>query len=62
MEKLSRRKFVASAVGVIAAASVPVRGWGKDSPFRVSVINDEISPDFDHACYVVSHDFGLNWI
>lgn len=32
------------------------------SPFRVSVINDEISPDFDHACYVVSHDFGLSWI
>jgi sugar phosphate isomerase/epimerase len=32
------------------------------SPFRVAVINDEISPDFDHACYVISHDFGLSWI
>lgn len=32
------------------------------SPFRISVINDEISPDFDHACYVASHDFGMNWI
>jgi sugar phosphate isomerase/epimerase len=32
------------------------------SPFRISVINDEISPDFDHACYVVSHDFSLSWI
>ena len=31
-------------------------------PFRLSVINDEISPDFDHACYVASHDFGLRWI
>jgi sugar phosphate isomerase/epimerase len=32
------------------------------SPFRVAVINDEISPDFDHACYVASHDFGMSWI
>ena len=31
-------------------------------PFRVSVINDEISPDFDHACYVAAHDFGMQWI
>jgi len=30
--------------------------------FRISVINDEISQDFDHACYVVAHDFGLSWI
>jgi sugar phosphate isomerase/epimerase len=32
------------------------------SPFRISVINDEISQDFDHDCYVVAHDFGLSWI
>jgi sugar phosphate isomerase/epimerase len=32
------------------------------SPFRVAVINDEISQDFDHACYVAAHDFGMNWI
>jgi sugar phosphate isomerase/epimerase len=31
-------------------------------PFRLSVINDEISADFDHACYVAAHDFGLQWI
>ena len=31
-------------------------------PFRLAVINDEISQDFDHACYVAAHDFGLNWI
>jgi len=62
MEKLSRRRFVASAVGVVASVSTPMRALAKASPFRVSVINDEISSDFDHACYVVSHDFGLNWI
>jgi sugar phosphate isomerase/epimerase len=32
------------------------------SPFRISVINDEISQDFDHACYVAAHDFGMSWI
>jgi sugar phosphate isomerase/epimerase len=26
------------------------------------VINDEISPDFEHACHVASVDFGLSWI
>jgi hypothetical protein len=31
-------------------------------PFRVAVINDEISPDFDHACYVAAHDFGMSWM
>jgi L-ribulose-5-phosphate 3-epimerase len=31
-------------------------------PFRLSVINDEISQDFDHSCYVVAKDFGLQWI
>jgi L-ribulose-5-phosphate 3-epimerase len=33
-----------------------------DSPFRVSVINDEISQDFGHACEVASRDFGMHWI
>jgi sugar phosphate isomerase/epimerase len=32
------------------------------SPFRVSVINDEISQDFAHACEVASRDFGMHWI
>jgi sugar phosphate isomerase/epimerase len=31
-------------------------------PFRLSVINDEITADFDRACYVAAHDFGLEWI
>ncbi len=32
------------------------------SPFKIAVINDEISPDFDHACHVVAQEFGLSWI
>jgi sugar phosphate isomerase/epimerase len=31
-------------------------------PFRVAVINDEISADFENACHVVAVDFGLKWI
>jgi L-ribulose-5-phosphate 3-epimerase len=32
------------------------------SPFRVAVINDEISQDFGHACEVASKEFGMEWI
>jgi L-ribulose-5-phosphate 3-epimerase len=32
------------------------------SPFRVSVINDEIVQDFGRACEIVSHEFGMEWI
>ncbi|MGH9589554.1 MAG: sugar phosphate isomerase/epimerase family protein, partial [Terracidiphilus sp.] len=59
----SRREFVAGmgAVSALAAAPRLARALA-DCPFRLSVINDEISQDFDRACYVASHDFGLNWI
>jgi L-ribulose-5-phosphate 3-epimerase len=32
------------------------------SPFRVAVITDEISQDFDHACFVAAREFGMQWI
>jgi L-ribulose-5-phosphate 3-epimerase len=32
------------------------------SPFRVAVINDEISQDFGHACEVAAREFGMDWI
>jgi L-ribulose-5-phosphate 3-epimerase len=32
------------------------------SPFRIAVINDEISQDFSHACEVASREFGMDWI
>ncbi len=62
MEKVSRRQFVAGAAGVAASVALTMRVLAQSSPFRISVINDEISPDFDHACSVVAHDFGLSWI
>lgn len=33
-----------------------------NSPFRVAVINDEISQDFGHAVDVASREFGMQWI
>jgi hypothetical protein len=33
-----------------------------NSPFRISVINDEIGQDFGHVVEIVSRDFGLEWI
>ncbi|MGI8772570.1 MAG: sugar phosphate isomerase/epimerase family protein [Acidobacteriaceae bacterium] len=31
-------------------------------PFRLAVINDEITQDFDKACEIAAKDFGLSWI
>ena len=31
-------------------------------PFRLAVINDEITQDFGRACEIASKDFGLSWI
>lgn len=48
-----------------AAASSPVGSSSVDTgtcPFRLAVINDEITQDFEKACQIVSGDFGLRWI
>jgi sugar phosphate isomerase/epimerase len=59
----SRRAFLMGA-GAAAVTAHPVTSFAQasGSPFKIAVINDEISPDFDHACHVVSQDFGLHWI
>ncbi|MGA7399015.1 MAG: sugar phosphate isomerase/epimerase family protein [Candidatus Sulfotelmatobacter sp.] len=48
-----------------AAASSLVRPSSVNAgtcPFRLAVINDEITQDFEKACQIVSGDFGLRWI
>jgi len=48
-----------------AAASSLVEPSSMDRgtcPFRLAVINDEITQDFEKACQIVSGDFGLHWI
>ncbi len=56
----SRREFIAGMAAATAAAGMPATA--QSCPFKVAVINDEISQDFDHACSVAAHDFGLKWI
>jgi hypothetical protein len=65
MTSCSRRTFLAKAgVATAAWSALPILSMAESlkSPFRIAVINDEISPDFDHACYVAAHDFGMSWI
>jgi sugar phosphate isomerase/epimerase len=37
-------------------------GSASTCPFRLAVINDEITQDFELACKIASQDFGLRWI
>src|ERR1700730_8045865 len=62
--QFARREFVAGMVAMTTAkaASRFAPLSGSSSPFRVSVINDEISQDFGHACEVASREFGMGWI
>jgi sugar phosphate isomerase/epimerase len=65
---LSRREFL-NGFGMATAATVlppiPTRAFSDppmSSPFRIAVINDEISQDFGHACEIASKEFGMGWI
>ncbi|AFL86573.1 sugar phosphate isomerase/epimerase [Terriglobus roseus DSM 18391] len=57
---VTRRHFLAGTAALAATAAL--RAQTAACGFRLAVINDEISSDFEHACYVASHDFGLQWI
>jgi len=52
---LAKKAAASSLMGRLAA------GAGT-CPFRLAVINDEITQDFEKACQIVSGDFGLYWI
>ena len=58
----SRREFLATASAAAAAAVLPMELAAK-SPFRISVINDEIDPDdFGRVLEIITKDFGLHWV
>jgi sugar phosphate isomerase/epimerase len=59
---LSRREFLARAGAAVLMSSLPSWGAGVRSPFKVSVISDEITGDFGRALEIASHDFGLGWV
>src|ERR1700720_4702997 len=73
--EFSRREFIAglavlgAANSTLSAApfqssSSSVSGSSRltKSPFKISVINDEISQDFGHASEVASQQFGMEWM
>lgn len=68
---IGRREFLAT-LGAAAAAwyadswapasAQQTQSTKLQSPFRVSVINDEISQDFGRSCEVAAREFGMQWI
>ncbi len=52
----------AAAVNFRSALAAQVKTVAASCPFHLAVINDEISPDLDHAAHVAANDFGLQWI
>jgi len=64
---MNRREFVGAAAGATACAvamtAASVRAFAQaHSTFQLSVLTDEISYDFDHACSVAANDFGMQWV
>ncbi len=63
MNGVTRRDFLTSAAAIAATVASPrLLAASMTSPFKVAVISDEISQDFDHACSVIAKDFGLQWV
>ena len=63
MSELPRREFLVGVAAMTVASAIP--GFARPitvRPFRVSVINDEISQDFGHVCEVASREFNMRWI
>jgi sugar phosphate isomerase/epimerase len=65
MSQYSRREFVKqAAVGAATLPMLPSRVFAEamKSPFRVAVISDEITQDFEHALQIITNEFGLQWV
>jgi sugar phosphate isomerase/epimerase len=62
--RFRRREFLAGMVAMTTANATArfMPAPESHSPFRISVINDEISQDFGHACEIAAHEFGMGWI
>jgi sugar phosphate isomerase/epimerase len=62
MNHVSRRDFVRGAACAVSVLSFPSLARAAGSNFKVGVISDEISQDFDHACFVIAKQFGLRFV
>lgn len=64
MGNLTRREIL-KGIGMAGLAPLFNNSqlWATEQcPFRLAVINDEITQDFEKACQIVANDFGLHWI
>ncbi|GAC1415324.1 MAG: hypothetical protein NVSMB62_02750 [Acidobacteriaceae bacterium] len=62
MSVFTRRSFIIGTGAAASLTAIPLFAKTAGSPFKVGVISDEISSDFDHACSVIANDFGLQWV
>ncbi len=63
----SRREFVAGLGAAALGAVLPLDRLtafraAAASPFPLSVLTDEISPDLGHACEIAAREFGLGYV
>ena len=58
----NRRTFVIRSAAAACAFALPALAQTSRSAFRVAVITDEISPDFERACHVASREFAMHWV
>jgi L-ribulose-5-phosphate 3-epimerase len=59
----NRREFLTGLAALTAATAASHFALAESSsPFRISVINDEISQDFGRSCEVAAREFGMSWI
>lgn len=54
--------FIASLLDKNGVAGFAQPTGGNNCPFRLAVINDEITQDFERACQIAAKDFQLGWI
>jgi L-ribulose-5-phosphate 3-epimerase len=57
------RRMLLAGLGLLGLKAIlPGAAKAASCPFRLAVINDEITQDFERACQIVATDFGLQWI
>jgi sugar phosphate isomerase/epimerase len=66
--KKTHRKFMNISNSPISYVGEDAKAGTKDvtfrvkSPFRISVINDEVSQNFERSCGIISNEFGMEFI
>jgi len=56
------RRTVLAGLGAAAVSSAWLKNAAASGPFNLSILTDEISQDFGHACEVASREFGMGYV